>query len=102
EVIPFIDTIKKFLSIDEDNNLKEVASRLLPILQKWTTFKQQVDEKELEPLLEKQLSKEQLNIFKFLDSNVDKREFYANQYRQDAAITRTDMMNWLQVALDRN
>lgn len=102
DMIPVIDTIKTMLpTIGKEKNLKEIASRLLPIIEKWTLLKQQEGEGELKQVLRRQLTEEQLDIWKFIESNVDKRKYFANHYRQDAQITRADIANWLHAALDR-
>ena len=101
-LIPVIDTIKTMLPTNKKEiNLKEIASRLLPIIEKWTLLKQQVGEGELKQVLRSQLTEEQFDIWKFIESNVDKRQHFANHYHQDAQITRADIVNWLHAALDR-
>ena len=57
--------------------------------------------KMIKQLLKDNLSEDELNIWKFIENNVDKRNQFTQHYRQDAQITRTDLANWLHAALER-
>lgn len=103
QAIPVIEFIRSILSNGDGNveNVKEIASRLLPIIEQWTSLKRQIGENELNEVLRQNVTEEQFNIWKFIEGNVDKRNQLTNHYRQDAQITRADLVNWLHAALER-
>lgn len=103
QVATLIDLIRSIISNSDSSieNLKDIASRLLPIIEQWNSLKQQTNETDLQQLLKDNLSEDELDIWKFIENNVDKRNQFMNHYRQDAQITRTDLANWLHAALER-
>lgn len=101
QIVEVMELLKQIKDSQEPTNLKEISSRLLPILQQWDTFKQQVDEEKATEVLKEQLTKEQFAIWRLLESNLDKRNHFAHQYGQEAQTTRADLIKWIQGALDR-
>jgi len=95
----FVNELQKMLKhLDSDSDsLKQVSSRILSLLQQWTTMngaEQQVGKK----LIKDELTEKEQKIWNRLIAVFEKRNEYTGygNYRSQATVTRNDVMNWLQ------
>ncbi|HLR72495.1 MAG TPA: flagellar hook-length control protein FliK [Pseudogracilibacillus sp.] len=82
--------------------LKHSTSRLLGILEQWTSMKSQVNETDIRRLTTNKLTESEVSIFKDIINAYTKRNHFSKQqmYGVNATVTKTDVYHWVQQALN--
>lgn len=102
EMIQLFGELTRIFTGSEEVSLKEQAGALLPLLRQWSQLKEQSSEEKANQLITEQLSEKDASIWKQLVNVYEKRNYFSesNMYRSDSAVTRNDVMNWLQLAFN--
>lgn len=103
-VVQLIEDIRLFFKIyREENGFSsfEIAARFRTLLEDWSLLYNQGQSTEMNNLLANELTEEEREIWEELVKRYENRTHYVKQniYRQDAGVSKQDVLNWLQQAM---
>src|SRR5690625_3359413 len=86
-----------------EEQLKENAGRLFPILKRWYLFMDKGNEANLNHLVSQELTEKEAAVWKSLVQVFEKRMHFTDQnmYQSRADISKNDVVSWLQHAMNR-
>ena len=91
-----------FQQMGEGQHIKEMASKFTPVLKEWLDIKQQTSEENFYKLVSDYLSVDEIELMEKVSDLYEKRNHFSSKqiYGDNAAVTRSDVAQWLTATLE--